>query len=131
VFQAEQGTVGYPPYNIVKLGDDDYRISMAVAGFTENDLDVTVRDNQVVVNGKVADSDDASATYFHRGIATRAFERKFNLADYVKVVNATLSNGLLEIDLARDVPEAMKPRQIAIRSKPGSSTKVIEGQAAA
>lgn len=131
VFQTEQGAVGYPPYNIAKLGDDDYRISMAVAGFTEDDLDVTVRDSQIVVTGKVAESDGQPATYLHRGIATRAFERKFNLADHVRVVDAKLSNGLLEIDLTHEVPEAMKPRHIAIRSKLASAAKVIEGQDAA
>lgn len=131
VFQAERGSVSYPPYNIVKLGADEYRITMAVAGFTEDDLNVTVHDNEIVVTGKQAEADGEPTTYLHRGIATRTFERKFNLADYVKVVDATLSNGLLQIDLAREVPEAMKPRQIVIRSKPASAAKVIEDQKAA
>ena len=131
VFQPQQDTVSYPPYNIVKLGEDQYRITMAVAGFAENDLDVTIRDNQLVVTGKLVDENKETTVYLHRGIAAREFERKFNLADYVKVVDAALSDGLLRIELAREVPEAMKPRRIAIQSAPGSTAKVIEGQKAA
>jgi len=110
-----QANESYPPYNIEKAGDDAYRISIAVAGFSEADLDVTVDDGTVTVTGK-SQADD-SGTYLHRGIARRAFERRFHLADHVKVNGAQLVNGLLEIDLVREIPEELKPRKIAIQSQ--------------
>ena len=131
VFRAEEADISYPPYNIEKTGDDSYRITMAVSGFGEDDLEVTVQDNLIVVSGKRGDKNDAGATYLHRGIATRAFERKFSLADHVQAVGASLSNGLLQIDLVRELPEAMKPRRIAIHAGPASDQKVIEGRKAA
>ncbi|MAF94811.1 MAG: heat-shock protein [Rhodospirillaceae bacterium] len=116
----------YPPYNIEQVGEDNYRISMAVAGFGEQDLDVTVKENTLVVSGKMADEDE-DATYLHRGIAGRAFERRFELDDHIKVVGGSLVNGLLNIDLRREVPEEKKPRKIAIETK---SAKRIEKKAA-
>lgn len=110
----------YPPYNIEKLDDDAYRISIAVAGFSENDLSVEVRENALIVSARKAD-EDTDRSYLHRGIATRAFERRFHLADHVHVQSASHVDGMLNIDLKREVPEALKPRQISI-----SSTQQIE-----
>ena len=106
----------YPPYNIKQVGEDNYRISMAVAGFGEQDLDVTAKENTLVVSGKMADESE-DKTYLHRGIAERAFERRFELDDHIKVVGGSLVNGLLNIDLQREVPEEKKPRKIAIETK--------------
>ncbi|NQU60962.1 MAG: Hsp20 family protein [Rhodospirillales bacterium] len=106
---------GYPPYNIEQIGEDGYRITMAIAGFTEQDLDVTAKENTLVITGKLPD-DGEEVTYLHHGIAGRAFERNFELADHIKVVGASLTNGLLSIDLAREVPEEKKPRKIAIET---------------
>jgi molecular chaperone IbpA len=105
----------YPPCNIEKLGDDHYRIALAVAGFAESDLAVTQESNLLTVTGTKGDDADKGA-YLYRGIAGRAFTRQFSLADYVRVRSAKLSNGLLTIDLERELPEAMKPRRIAIAS---------------
>jgi molecular chaperone IbpA len=121
----------YPPYNIVKTGQDNYKITLAVAGFGEDDLDVVVKENVLTVRGKVNDAEkDKELTYLHRGIAGRAFEHRFQLADHVRVAGAQLANGLLDIELVREVPEAMKPQRIEI----GAGTakpKVIEGKAKA
>ncbi|MCZ4352123.1 Hsp20 family protein [Roseovarius aestuarii] len=106
----------YPPYNIEKTADDAYRISIAVAGFAESDLSVEVRDGALIVSARKPEG-DAERTYLHRGIATRAFERRFALADHVRVTGASHADGMLNIDLAREVPEALKPRRIAIESK--------------
>lgn len=103
----------YPPYNIEKFDDDSYRISIAVAGFSEADLSVEVREKSLIVSARKAD-DTTDKTYLHRGIATRAFERRFHLADHVQVTGATHVDGMLNIDLERQVPEALKPRQIQI-----------------
>ena len=109
---ASNGNAGYPPYNIEQLGDNDYRISMAVAGFTQEELELSFQENLLTVKGnKQADSE---RNYLYQGIAERGFERRFQLADYVRVKGADLKNGLLHIDLAREVPEAMKPRKIEI-----------------
>jgi molecular chaperone IbpA len=105
----------YPPYNIEKLGEDHYRIALAVAGFAEGDLTVTQESNLLTVSGSKADESD-QVVYLYRGIAGRSFTRQFSLADYVLVRGAKLSNGLLTIDLQRELPEAMKPRRIAIGS---------------
>lgn len=108
---------GYPPYNIESRGDDDYRISMAVAGFAEEELDIVSEQNTLTISGSKADeAGDEERQYLYRGIATRTFERRFQLADHVKVVNAQLENGLLHIDLKRELPERMKPRKIEISS---------------
>ena len=105
----------YPPYNIEKTGEDAYRLTMAVAGFSQAEIDLTVHENTLVVTGK-AETQDENGRYLHRGIARRAFERRFSLADHIKVVGASLDNGLLHVDLVREVPEAMKPRSIPIAS---------------
>ncbi|MCW7554088.1 Hsp20 family protein [Endozoicomonas gorgoniicola] len=104
---------GYPPYNIELLAENQYRITMAVAGFTEDELDIESRENVLVVQGK-KQADDTERQYLHQGIAERNFERKFQLADYVKVTGAQMDNGLLHIELEREIPEAMKPRKISI-----------------
>ncbi|TNF20115.1 MAG: Hsp20 family protein [Rhodobacteraceae bacterium] len=114
-------TQTYPPYNIEKTAEDAYRISIAVAGFSDADLSVEVKEKALVVSARKADEDE-NATYLHRGIATRAFERRFHLADHVKVTGASHENGMLHIDLQREIPEALKPRQIEI----ASATKAIE-----
>jgi len=110
--RQDQGN-GYPPYNIRTKGEDHYQISMAVAGFAEEDLNITTEQNHLLVTGE-RKNEEETGEYLHRGIATRSFERRFNLADHVKVVNASLENGLLHIDLERELPEAMKPRTIKI-----------------
>jgi molecular chaperone IbpA len=125
---------GYPPYNIERLGEADYRISMAVAGFAEADIGIEVQDARLIVKAEKKKSDTAAtaakpAAYLHRGIAERAFERRFQLADYVEVKGASLSHGLLHIDLVRNVPERLKPRQIAITTA-GDAPKQIEARAA-
>ena len=113
----------YPPYNIEKTADDAYRISIAVAGFSDAELNVEVRENSLIVTGRKAD-EDGERTFLHRGIATRAFERKFQLADHVHVTGAAHEDGMLHIDLKREVPEALKPRRIEISSGNGQA---IEG----
>ena len=109
---ASEADNGYPPYNIETVGEDRYRITIAVAGFGESDLEVEVRENSMYVAGQR--SDDEEITYLHRGIATRSFKRQFRLADHVKVENVWLDKGLLTIDLVRELPAAMTPRSIAI-----------------
>lgn len=119
VFGAAPSPTGYPPYNIEKDGDDKYRIVMAVAGFRDDEIDLTVENGTLTVQGKtdkVPQPAEAQpqVVYLHRGIAARNFERRFALADYIQVAGAKLENGLLVIDLVREVPEAAKPRRIAI-----------------
>jgi molecular chaperone IbpA len=119
----------WPPYDIVKTGEDDYHISMAVAGFTEDDLTITHEQNMLRVTGQKIGDEEDNRQYLHRGIAGRAFERRFELADHVKVVGASLVNGLLTIELKREVPEEMKPRRIAVTSGgalPQAETKQIQ-----
>jgi molecular chaperone IbpA len=105
----------WPPYNIEKAGEDQYVITMAVAGFSADEIELTQKENQLVVVGQKKGSDDGKQ-YLHRGIATRAFRQTFNLADHVKVTGADLDNGLLTIELKREVPEALKPRRIEIKT---------------
>ncbi len=114
----------YPPYNIEKTGENDYRISIAVAGFADADLSIEARENQLVVTARKGET-DAKPRYLHRGIATRAFEKSFQLADHVAVTGATHSDGMLHIDLVREVPEALKPRRIEIAS--GAQAPALEG----
>lgn len=116
---------GYPPYNIEKTSEDSYQITLAVAGFGSADLDVEVRDGQLVIVGK-GDSEEQDNQFLHRGIARRAFERRFQLADHVEVKAADLVDGLLKVDLVREIPEAMKPRKIDIRT----GGTIIEDQSA-
>jgi molecular chaperone IbpA len=113
VLAADVAQPTYPPYNIEKLGDDAYRISIAVAGFTGDELNVEVKDGALIVSARKAEAED-NRTYLHRGIAARAFERRFHLADHVRVSGATHEDGMLHIDLVREVPEALKPRRIEI-----------------
>lgn len=113
--RAEQNQPSYPPYNIELTGEDQYRISMAVAGFDQSELNIEVDQNKLTVSGNKAE-DKTERQYLHQGIAARNFERRFQLADHVRVENAKLENGLLHVDLVRELPEAMKPRTIQINS---------------
>jgi len=116
---------GYPPYNIELIADDKYRITMAVAGFAEEELDIESEQNNLVVIGtKASDSKNKERKFLYQGIGERSFERKFQLGDHVKVIGANLENGLLHIDLEREIPEALKPRKIAISN---TQQKLIEG----
>ena len=110
------GQSSYPPYNIEKTEEDGYRISIAAAGFSEADLEIEVKENTLNVSAQKPKAEDKS-TYLHRGIATRAFERQFHLADHVRAVGASYEDGMLHIELIREVPEALKPRRIQIQSK--------------
>ncbi|WP_300304604.1 Hsp20 family protein [Ferrovibrio sp.] len=126
--RADDAAPSYPPYNIEKRGEDAYRITMAVAGFKPEELEVTVKENSLLITGKAAEQAvETEVAYLHRGIARRAFERRFELADTVKVVGAELNDGLLHIALKREVPEAKKPRQIPIGSNALGAT-VIDAQ---
>ncbi|PMH46008.1 heat-shock protein Hsp20 [Vibrio sp. 10N.286.49.B3] len=109
----KQSSNGYPPYNIEQKDDNNYRITMAVAGFSEDDITLTQNENMLLVSGKAKTTED-KPNYVYQGIAERDFERKFQLADYVMVTTASMENGLLHVDLVREVPEAMKPRNISI-----------------
>lgn len=109
---------GYPPYNIEQRGDNQYRITMAVAGFAESQLDITQHENKLIVRGTRPESEHDERQYLYQGIAERDFERKFQLADYVKVIGANMENGLLHIDLEREIPEEQKPRKITINGMP-------------
>ncbi|MEN9061022.1 MULTISPECIES: Hsp20 family protein [Ponticoccus] len=113
VLASDTTQAGYPPYNIEKTADDAYRISIAVAGFAESDLSVEVKEQALVVSARKAEEDEGRS-FLHRGIATRAFERRFHLADHVRVSGALHENGMLHIDLQREIPEALKPRRIEI-----------------
>ena len=115
--QREANTNSYPPYNIEQSGEDNYRITIAIAGFAEDDLELTVTENSLVVSGKMSDEPSDDVTYLHHGIAGRAFERRFQLADHIKVKDAGLTNGLLSIELEREVPEEKKPRKITVSRK--------------
>ncbi len=115
----------YPPYNIEKIDDDAWRISVAVAGFSEDELNVEVKQNALHITAKKAPDDD-KRTYLHRGIATRAFERRFHLADHVRVTGASHAHGMLHIDLTREVPEALKPRRIEINGNKAVESKAVE-----
>ena len=114
----------YPPYDIEKLSDDRYRITLAVAGFSPGDIDITARQNLLTVTGRKAENRARDGNYVHMGIATRAFERRFELADFVRVENADMKDGLLAIELVREIPDAMKPRKIDINAGEG---RTIEG----
>ena len=116
---AEQNVPSYPPYNIERTGEDQYRISLALAGFSPDDVIITAEQNVLTVEG--TKTQKADAEYLYHGISTRPFRRVFNLADYVQVKGATFTDGLLQVDLVREVPEAMKPRQIAINGTTGPS----------
>ena len=120
---------GYPPYNIERTGENDYRVTVAVAGFGEKDLSIEAKENTLTIKGeKQVKQDNNTAEVLYQGIAARAFERQFQLADYVVVKGANLENGLLHVDLVREIPEAKKPRQIAINGK--NKPQVVETKAA-
>lgn len=115
----------YPPYNIELLADDQYRITMAVAGFAENELEIESKQNNLIVTGtKPVAKEKTDRKFLHQGIAERSFERKFQLGDHVKVIGAFMENGLLHIDLEREIPEALKPRKIAINGKSLLNNKI-------
>ena len=125
-----QGQENYPPFDLIKLGDNEYRIELAVAGFKSDEIDITAQQNVLLVSGRKkdeADSSDSSGTnsYIYRGIATRSFERRFALADHIQVKGADMKDGLLAIELVREIPEAMKPRKISIDGSP----KRVEAEA--
>ena len=125
-----ESTGGYPPYNVAQTGDNDYRIELAVAGFSEDELEIESHQNVLTVTGRKAQPDadnDDGTTYLHRGIAERGFERRFQLADHVLVKSADLSHGLLVVNLVRELPEALKPRKIAIGGQPDG--KLINSKA--
>ena len=128
VLTSEGSQPSYPPYNIEKLDDDAYRISIAVAGFSDADLSVEVRENALIVSARKSE-DKEERSYLHRGIATRAFERRFHLADHVHVTGAAHVDGMLNIDLKREVPEALKPRQIQITSTAQIEKDVVDAKA--
>jgi molecular chaperone IbpA len=117
----------YPPYNIERTGENAYRISLAVAGFTEADLSIETKENTLTIRGERKKGAESAAEMLYQGIAARAFERRFQLADHVEVKAAALANGLLHVDLAREIPEQLKPRQIPIGTSAGSA-KVIDAK---
>ena len=124
---SKEQTDSYPPYNIEATDEDRYRITMAVAGFSEKNIEITVEGSQLLVNGKIERNDrKTDRVFLHRGIAERSFQRRFNLAEYVIVQSADLENGLLHIDLLREIPEEEKPRKIAIGN---NRTKVLQAKA--
>jgi molecular chaperone IbpA len=126
--RVDDGESSYPPYNIEKVGEDAYRITIAVAGFERDELQVVAQQNILAVSGRKKSEENRQ--YLHRGLAARAFQRQFNLADFVKVAGAGLENGLLTIELVREVPEAMKPRRVEIGAGAPPSLRTIEGKAA-
>lgn len=131
---ADGAVAGYPPYNIERTGELDYRISVAVAGFAEGDLAIESRENTLTIRGSresVEPATDGRREVLHQGIAARAFERRFQLADHVQVVGASLENGLLHVDLVREIPEAQKPRSIPIGKGVASAPRVVEASKAA
>jgi len=123
--RVDSSALAYPPYNIETTGEDAYRLTMAVAGFSPEELDITVQENTLLVTGK-AKKEQEGGNYLHRGIARRAFERRFSLADHIKVVGASLVNGMLHVDLTREVPEAAKPRKIQIGAGQPEQVTVAE-----
>jgi molecular chaperone IbpA len=127
---ASESSPGYPPYNIERTGENNFRISVAVSGFSQNEISIVAKENTLTIKGeKVANDDGKQGEVLYRGIASRAFERQFQLADFVQVKNASLENGLLHVDLVREIPEAAKPRQIPITSS-AAAPQVTEKAAA-
>jgi molecular chaperone IbpA len=124
-----QAQENYPPFDLIKLGDNDYRIELAVAGFKPDEIDITAQQNVLLVSGrKNEETDEKGNDYVYRGIATRSFERRFALADHIQVRGADMKDGLLSIELVREIPEAMKPKKISIGDQP-ASRKTIEAEA--
>ncbi|MGE0749985.1 MAG: Hsp20 family protein [Variibacter sp.] len=125
-FNGVESAPGYPPYNIERTGDNSYRITVAVAGFGESDLSIETKENALTIRGEKQAKQEANGEVLYQGIAARTFERRFQLADHVEVKGANLEHGLLHVDLVREVPEAMKPRRIAIGN--GNTPKVVEAK---
>lgn len=116
-FKADERTAAYPPYNIAKRSEDEYEITMAVAGFKQSEITITAQENALVIVGNASEKEEKSGvTYLHKGIANRSFKREFSLADHVRVVDAALNDGLLTLKLVREIPEAAKPKVIAINN---------------
>ena len=130
VSRMDETSVTYPPYNIEKTGEDDYRITMAVAGFNDSELDVTQQENVLLIRGKALE-EETGKTFLHRGIARRAFERRFELADTVRVTGASLNHGVLSVELVREIPDARKPRKIEIGSGQKGPAVIEQDRAAA
>ena len=131
LLEGDEPTNNYPPYNIEKCGEDDYAITMAVAGFTDHDINITVHRDQIIITGRAEQKDENGMEYLYRGIAQRAFERNFRLADYMKVTGAELKNGLLRVQLKREIPEEAKPRLIPINTgldNGGQGTPTLEAK---
>ena len=124
-----EGTPGYPPYNIERTGENDYRISIAVAGFSQDELSIETKENTLTVRGEKQEKQENNGEVLYQGIAARAFERVFQIADYVQVKSAALENGLLHVDLVREIPEAKKPRRIAIGNS-AAKPQMIDTKAA-
>jgi molecular chaperone IbpA len=119
----------YPPFDLIKLGDNDYRIELAVAGFKPDELDITAQQNVLLVTGRKKDeTDEKGNNYIYRGIATRSFERRFALADHIQVRGADMKDGLLSIDLVREIPEAMKPKKISIGEQ-SAARQMVDAEA--
>ncbi|MEH6630293.1 MAG: Hsp20 family protein [Halopseudomonas aestusnigri] len=116
----------FPPYNIEKTDEDAYRITMALAGFSDDELEITLKENSLLVIGQKDKEPDQTATYLHQGIANRSFQKSFDLADHIKVTGANLENGLLIIDLAREIPESKKPKSIPIMTSTGNKTELLD-----
>ena len=130
VSRTDAATQSYPPYDIESLSENDYQITMAVAGFSADDIEITAQENTLIISGKALNENEQD-TYLHRGIARRAFERRFQLADNVKVTTSTMENGLLHVQLVREIPEEQKPRRIEINTAVPKQTKAIESKKAA
>jgi molecular chaperone IbpA len=127
---AVDGSPGYPPYNIERTGENSYRITVAVSGFSQGELSIVAKENTLTIKGeKTANENGSNAEVLYRGIAARAFERAFQLADFVAVKNASLENGLLHVDLVREIPEAKKPRSIPISAPAQAAPQVVDGSA--
>jgi molecular chaperone IbpA len=123
-----QAGENYPPFDLIKVGDNEYRIELAVAGFTRDELDITAQQNVLIVSGRKKDeTEDKQSDYIYRGIANRSFERRFALADHIQVTGADIRDGLLAIDLVREIPEAMKPKKINIGGSAGREHSAIGG----
>jgi molecular chaperone IbpA len=126
---AFEASPGYPPYNIERTGENAYRVTLAVAGFGRDDLTIETRENTLSIKGSKENAQSSGGEFLHQGIAARAFERRFQLADHVVVTGASLDNGLLHVDLVREIPEAQKPRRIEIGGAPAAA-KVVDAKAA-
>lgn len=126
--QSQHVSDNYPPFNIERLDANQYRITIAVAGFRQDELEIIAQQNALLVKGRKAEKDESASQFVHLGIANRGFERRFDLADFVRVTAANLADGLLTIELVREIPEALKPQRVAIGTEPSPANPVIEGE---